>query len=106
MMLSLDFLPTMVFAVVMLAWFAFVVLFLARKKPPSPPDSKRARISIWGIALQGISYAIVWSVHRSFFTPIAKVGKQIELIVAGLTMILAIGSVWFVLNAMRPPRKT
>lgn len=101
MMLSLDFLPTIVFTVVMLSWFAFVVLFLARKKAPSPPDSKRARISIWGIVLQGVSYAIVWSVHRPFFTPMVKMGTQLELIVAVLTMIVAIGSVWFVLSAMR-----
>jgi protein-S-isoprenylcysteine O-methyltransferase Ste14 len=101
MKLSLDFLPTTVFAVVMLSWFAFVVVFLARKKPRSPPDSKRDRISILGIALQGVSYAIVWGVHRSFFTPVVKMGKQLELIVAILTMIVAIGSVWFVSTAIR-----
>lgn len=101
MMLSLNFLPTMVFAIVMLSWFAFVVVFLARKQPRSPPDSKRDRISILGIALQGVSYAIVWGVHRPFFTPVAKMGKQLELIVAILTMIVAIGSVWFVSTAIR-----
>ena len=100
-MLSLDSLPTLVFAVVMLSWFAFVIVFFARKSPPSPPDSKRDRISIWGIALQGVGYGIVWAVHRPFFTPIAKVGKQLEIVVAVLTMIVAIGSVWFVLNAIR-----
>lgn len=100
-MFSLDSLPAWVFAVVMLSWFAFGVVFFARKSPPSPPDSKRDRISIWGIALQGVSYGIVWSVHRPFFTPLVKVGRQLELIVAVLTMIVAIGSVWFVLNAIR-----
>ena len=100
-MLSPDFLPAMVFAVVMLSWFAFVVVFFARKSPPSTPDTKRDRISIWGIALQGFGYGIVWAVHRPFFTPIAKVGKQLEIIVAVLTMFVAIGSVWFVLNAIR-----
>jgi len=100
-MLTLDSLPTAVFAVVMLSWSAFVVVFFARQKPPSPPDSKRDRISILGIALQGISYGIVWWVHRPFFTPIVKMGKQLELIVAVLTMIVAIGSVWFVSNAIR-----
>lgn len=100
-MFSLDSLPAWVFAVVMLSWFAFGVVFFARKSPPSPPDRKRDRISIWGIALQGVSYGIVWSVHRPFFTPLVKVGRQLELIVAVLTMIVAIGSVWFVLNAIR-----
>jgi protein-S-isoprenylcysteine O-methyltransferase Ste14 len=101
MMLSFDFVPTMVFAVVMLSWFAFVVLFFARHKPPAPPDSKRNRTSIWGIALQGISYGIVWSVHRPFFTPMVNMGRQLELIVAVLTMIVAIGSIWFVSTAIR-----
>jgi len=51
--------------------------------------------------LQGISYGIVWSAHRPFFTPMFKMGKQLELFVAGLTMIAAIGSVWFVSKAIR-----
>lgn len=101
MMFSFDSLPALVFAVVMLSWCAFGVVFFARKNPPSPPDHKRDRISIWGIALQGVSYGIVWSVHRPFFTPITKAGKQLEIILAVLTIIVAIGSVWFVLNAIR-----
>jgi protein-S-isoprenylcysteine O-methyltransferase Ste14 len=100
-MLKVDSLQALVFAVVMLSWFAFVVLFFARRKPPAPPDSKRNRISILGIALQGVSYGIVWSVHRPFFTPLVRMGKQVEIIVAVLTMMVAIGSVWFVLSAIR-----
>ncbi|MEK6333634.1 MAG: isoprenylcysteine carboxylmethyltransferase family protein [Acidobacteriota bacterium] len=98
---SLEFLPTMVFTVVMLSWFAFVVVFVARKNPPPPPDSKRDRISILGIALQGISYAVVWSVHRPFFTPIVRMRKEIEILVAIVTMVVAVGSVWFVSSAVR-----
>ena len=101
MTVSFEFLPTMVFAVVMLSWFAFVVIFVARKTPPPPPDSKRDRISILGIALQGISYAVVWLVHRPFFTPIVRMGKEIEILVAIVTMLVAVGSVWFVSSAVR-----
>jgi protein-S-isoprenylcysteine O-methyltransferase Ste14 len=100
-MLNVDSLQALGFAVVMLSWFAFVVLFFARRKPPAPPDSKRNRISILGIALQGVSYGIVWSVHRPFFTPLVKMGKQVEIIVAVLTMMVTIGSVWLVLSAIR-----
>ena len=98
---SLEFLPALVFAVVMLSWFAFVAIFVARKTPPALPDSKRDRTSILGIALQGLSYLVVWSVHRPFFTPIARMGKPLEIIVAILTMVVAIGSVWFVSAAVR-----
>ncbi len=98
---SLEFLPTMVFAVVMLSWLAFVVVFVARQNPPPPPDSKRDRISILGIALQAVSYGVVWSVHRQFFTPIVRMRKELEILVAIVTMLVAIGSVWFVSSAVR-----
>jgi protein-S-isoprenylcysteine O-methyltransferase Ste14 len=98
---KIDFVQASVFVIVMLSWVAFVVIFFARKSPPSPPDRKRDPISIWGIALQGISYGIVWSVHRPFFTPIVNAGKQVEIILAVLAAGVAVGSVWFVLNAIR-----
>lgn len=101
MTFTLDSLPTLVFAVVMLSWIMFAVVFLAHKKPPSGPEQKRARVSIVGIALQGAGYAIVWSVHRRFFTPIAAMSKLLEITLAVLTMVLAVGSVWFVLAAVR-----
>jgi protein-S-isoprenylcysteine O-methyltransferase Ste14 len=103
MILQLEFWPTLAFGVVMASWFAFVVVFLVflRKKPPSPPDSKRERTSIIGIALQGAGYAVVWSVHRQPFTPIAPLGKAFEIAVAVIAMVLAIGSVWFISAAVR-----
>jgi protein-S-isoprenylcysteine O-methyltransferase Ste14 len=97
----LKFLPTLVFAVVMLSWLVFVVVFLGRKTPPTGPDSKRDRISLLGIALQGISYVIVWSIHRQFFTPIIVVNQPLEIALAIVTMILAVGSVWFISAAVR-----
>src|SRR3977135_4734393 len=98
MILHLEFWPTLAFVVVMSSWFAFAVVFLVflRKKPPSPPDSKREPTSIVGIALQGAGYALVWSVHRRPFTPIAPWGKLFEIAVAVVTIVLAIGSVWFI----------
>jgi protein-S-isoprenylcysteine O-methyltransferase Ste14 len=103
MILQLEFWPTLAFAVVMLSWFAFVLAFASflRKKPPSAPDRKRERTSIVGIALQGISYAVVWSVHRQSFTPIVSLGKSFEIASALLTIALAMGSVWFVSTAVR-----
>jgi len=55
----------------------FLVFF--SKKPPSPPDSKRERASIAGIALQGIGYAVVWSVHRQPFTPFVHWANYLKL---------------------------
>lgn len=101
MTFSLESLPTLVFAVVILSWMMFVVVFLMHKKPPAGSEQKRERVSIVGIALQGAAYAIVWSIHRHFFTPIAPMSKPLEIALAILTMLLAIGSVWSVSAAVK-----
>ena len=98
-----EFWPTLAFGVVMLSWFAFVVVFalFVRQKPPSEPDRKRERTSIVGIALQGVSYAVVWTLRRPPFTSIVSFRKSVEIALAVLTMALAIGSVWFCSAAVR-----
>src|SRR5438094_5095295 len=101
MVIHLNFWPTLAFAVVLLSWFAFVILFLERKKPPTAPESRRDRASIIGIVLQGFSYGIVWSVRRQWFTPIFSVSNAVEILLAILTMVLAITTVWFCSAAIR-----
>jgi len=103
MIIRYEFWPTLSFSVVMLSWLVFVVVFalFLRKKPPSAPDRKRERTSIVGIALQGVSYAVVWTFRRPPFTPIVWSSKIVEVAIAVLTMALAVGSVWFVSAAVR-----
>ena len=104
MTLSLESWPTLVFVIVMVAWFVFAgvfLIFLTRQKPPSTPDRKRARTSIVGIVLQALSYSVVWSVRRTSFTPIVGMRKSLEIALSILTMALAISSVWFVSAAVR-----
>ena len=103
MLIRYEFWPTLAFGVVMLSWLAFVGVFASflRKKAPSAPDSKRERTSIAGIALQGVSYAIVWTLRRPPFSPIVSAGKSAEIAMAILTMTVAIGSVWFCSAAVR-----
>src|SRR3989454_9383279 len=101
MVIHLNFWPTLAFAVVLLSWFAFVILFLAREKPPAAPESKGDRASIIGIVLQGFGYGIVWSVPRQWFTPIFSVSNAVEILLAILTMVLAITTVWFCSAAIR-----
>jgi protein-S-isoprenylcysteine O-methyltransferase Ste14 len=93
--------PTLAFVVVMVCWFTFAASFLFHKKPPSPPDKKRDPSSIFGIVLQGISYLVVWTIRRTWFTPIVSMGKLIEIALTILTMALAIGSVWLCISAIR-----
>jgi protein-S-isoprenylcysteine O-methyltransferase Ste14 len=101
MAIKLEFLPTMVIALVMCAWFAFVLVFLLRKKPESAPDRQRDRGSITGVVLQGLSYGVVWSIHRHFFSPIVSSGRAVEIALAVVTVAIAFGSVFIVMTAVK-----
>jgi len=93
-MISLNW-PKIAFLVMVLSWFAFILTFSLRKQPPSAPEKKRDRSSIAGIALQGTAYAAVWIVRRPWFTPMFASSRFLQMASALLTMLLAIGSVWF-----------
>jgi protein-S-isoprenylcysteine O-methyltransferase Ste14 len=101
MTLHFEFLPTVVFVAIMLCWFTFAGIFLLRKKPPSAPESKRESGSLFGLALQGLGYAIVWTFHRSPFTPPFKVSRPLEIALAVVTIGLAVASIWLVMVAVR-----
>src|SRR2546423_7658527 len=101
MIIHLNFWPTLAFVVMILSWLAFVFTFLTHKKPPSPPDQKRDPSSITGIVFQGLSYGLVWSVRREWFTPMFGSNKFLEIALAVITMALAISSVWFCAISIR-----
>ena len=98
--MSLSFLPTLVFVVVMICWLVFAGVFLLRKKPPSPPDQKREPASLFGVALQGMSYGLVWGVRRPMFTPIFGTGP-ISVVTGLLAICAAVSSVWLITMAVR-----
>jgi protein-S-isoprenylcysteine O-methyltransferase Ste14 len=102
--ITLNSFPTLVFAVVMICWFVFAGSFFFRKKPSSPPDQKREPGSLFGVALQGVSYGLVWGVHRPAFTPLVSGSVTADWIarIAGLlAMVTAAGSVWLVMMAVK-----
>jgi protein-S-isoprenylcysteine O-methyltransferase Ste14 len=97
-----NFWPTLTFVVVVLSWIAFGLVFLLGRRPSAATsDQKRDPSSIIGIVLQGISYAIVWSIRRPWFTPIADVSDAMQISLAILTMALSVSSVWFAGAALR-----
>jgi len=100
MSVTVEFLPTLVFVVVMICWFVFVGTFLLRRKPPTPPDEKRAPRSLIGVAFQGISYGMVWGVRREAFTPILP-NTFVAIVTGVLASCAAIGSVWLVTAAVK-----
>jgi protein-S-isoprenylcysteine O-methyltransferase Ste14 len=99
--MTFQFLPTLVFVIVMVCWFAFAGIFLLRKKPPSPPDQKREPGSLFGVALQGVSYGIVWGVHRTMFTPFISHSEPLALAASVLAMVAAASSVWLIMAALK-----
>jgi protein-S-isoprenylcysteine O-methyltransferase Ste14 len=100
MTITFQFIPTLVFIIVMICWFVFAGTFLFRKKPPSPPDQKRAPGSLVGVAVQGMSYGIVWGVRRAAFTPIVS-ATPVAIATGVMAICAAVGSVWLVTAAVR-----
>jgi protein-S-isoprenylcysteine O-methyltransferase Ste14 len=101
MRITFAILPTLVFVVVMICWFVFAGVFLLRKKPPSPPDRKREPGSLFGVALQGVSYGLVWGVRRVMFTPIVAGRELITIVASVLAICAAVGSVWLITMAVQ-----
>lgn len=99
--MTFQFFPTLVFVLVMLCWFVFAGNFLLRKRPPSPPDHKREPGSLFGVALQGVSYGIVWGVHRTMFTPFISHSEPLALAVSVLAVVAAVSSVWLIMAALK-----
>jgi protein-S-isoprenylcysteine O-methyltransferase Ste14 len=93
--------PALVFAFVVLAWLTFAGAFLFRKKPPKAPEERKNPASRLGIALQGISYGIVWAFFRTGFTPIVPMPKLAEILLALAAISISAASVWITIAAVR-----
>jgi protein-S-isoprenylcysteine O-methyltransferase Ste14 len=93
--------PTLVFALVMICWFAFAGVFFFRKNPAASPEQRREPASIPGVVLQGAAYAVVWAVRRPMFSPVVSGKQTIELIVAAGTVGIACISVGIVMAAVK-----
>ena len=85
----------------MLCWLIFAFAFFFRTKPPQSAKQKKDRTSMFGVALVGVGFALVWSVQRQIFTPIIETGIVLEIILAFVTVIISSGSVWLVLSSVR-----
>ncbi len=85
----------------MVSWLFFAGIFLFRKKPPKAPERRRDRASFLGIVLEGLAYAMVWSIRRPYFSPLFRIPRALEIVLALATLALAAGSVWVVLAAVR-----
>jgi protein-S-isoprenylcysteine O-methyltransferase Ste14 len=90
------------FAIVIVCWFIFAGTFLLRKKPESAPEKTRAPKSFIGIALQGVSFGLVWALHRPpLFSPFIDGQYVLNIIFQILAVLLAVGSVWMANSAIK-----
>jgi protein-S-isoprenylcysteine O-methyltransferase Ste14 len=90
------------FGIVILSWFIFAGTFLLRKKPESSKDAKHAPKSFIGIALQGVSFGLVWALRRApFLSPFVDGQFVLNIIFQVSAVLLAVGSVWMANSAIR-----
>lgn len=81
-------------------WVWFFVFFVFRRQPAGGPGAKRERLSVVGIALQMLAFALVWMIQR----PLPPAGVPLhpaEIALDLLAPLISIGSVWLGLAAVR-----
>jgi protein-S-isoprenylcysteine O-methyltransferase Ste14 len=90
------------FATVIACWFIFAGAFLLRKKPPQAKDAVNAPKSWLGIGLQGVSYGLVWALHRTpMFSPFVDDNYVLNIVLQVLAATFSISSVFLTMSAIR-----
>ncbi|HUR99535.1 MAG TPA: isoprenylcysteine carboxylmethyltransferase family protein, partial [Pyrinomonadaceae bacterium] len=71
------------------------------KKPEAAPDKVKVPKSFWGIALQGVSFGLVWALHRTpVFSPFVA-SDAVNVVLQVFAVLLSINSVWLSMSAIR-----
>ena len=90
------------FLAIILLWFVFAGIFLLRKKPETTPDKTSIPKSWFGLILQSLSFALIWSFRRSpLFSPLFGEQYSVNLVLQISAPLIAAGSVWLVMSAVR-----
>ncbi len=101
MTLNADPIAISMLVTVIVGWLVFAAVFLFRKKPPKTEEQKRDKLSIVGIVLQMIGYALVWSVRRRMFTAGGGNGTTLNVVFLASTIVLVVSSIWLVTKAVQ-----
>jgi protein-S-isoprenylcysteine O-methyltransferase Ste14 len=96
----MDTIGAVTLILIFLSWLIFGAIFLLRKRPPKAQETKRVAAAKWGIALQGVGFAVVGSFHRANWWPLAP-SRFGELAFAVAAIVLAYSSCFFCLRAVR-----
>jgi protein-S-isoprenylcysteine O-methyltransferase Ste14 len=100
MQLQTDAIGLTTLILVILLWVACGVLLLLRKKPAQAEEAKRAPAATWGIALQSVSFGLVWLLPRPMWWPFRE-SLAGELALAIVAVVLAYGSTWLCVRAVQ-----
>src|SRR5215831_18502193 len=95
-----DLIAMTVFWLVMATWITFVAVFLARKKAPQQKETRRDKRATLGIALQSVGYALAWAIQRPMFSAVVSMSVGGEIVLAIVTVAIAVSSVWLVMTAV------
>lgn len=85
---------------ILLCWTAFAAVFFIRKKPPQEAPKRRAPAALAGIALQGAAFFVVWMLQARMFPAFAPPDVVVRILCV-LAALLAVASVWLVIEAVR-----
>jgi protein-S-isoprenylcysteine O-methyltransferase Ste14 len=86
---------------ILAAWFSFTAIFVFRRRPPASPDRTRDPLGMVGLALQGVGFAIIWTVRRPPGTPFVEAPFSGLVFLSVLSVALAVCSVSLVHWAVR-----
>lgn len=95
-----DAIGTAALTLVSVAWAIFGFSFVFRKKAPGTHETRRSSVSKWGIALQAVGFALLWSFPRVQWWPFNP-STTGEVGLAVVAVVLAVGSCIFCLMAVR-----
>ena len=100
MKLSTDAIGLTTLVLVLPPWIGVGASLLFQKKREEPVEAKRAPAATWGIALQSLSFVLVWSLPRPNWWPFAA--STVGEIVLGVAAVaLTWGSAWLCVSAIR-----
>jgi protein-S-isoprenylcysteine O-methyltransferase Ste14 len=96
-----DLMAELALVMVGVCWLAFGAILVVGKRQATGTEKKRDVKSHVGFALQGVAYAVCYALPRPYFSPFLPVPKTGEIILTGLTIAIALASVWFCYAAAR-----
>lgn len=96
-----DLTAEVVVIILNVCWLGFLGILIVGKRGAAKIESKREVKSFVGFFLQCIAYAICFTFHRTYFSPILAMSQTSEQIVATITIAMAVASVWLCCESAR-----